>query len=281
MPYPVPSNTTASAGPVSPCSARHAAAWAWWCCTPTSSASCSRAQRVDEVVGVQVVGDHSGSTPASRGRARGRPGRLGSAGSESRSPRWGERNASSPRATQKVLLSSAPAATRGAVAATGSGSASGAKPRERRIGKRRPHDRVLAAAVDRPVVGQERVGDAAEPLARVLVVECDRLVGAVAARHHERAAEVAESRWCSGVYGSITPSHGVPGATDGATGASARGAASTIGRAASAAARARPARARPSALRVGGHDRERLLVAVLASRSRATAASLAASQARW
>ena len=56
--------------------------------------------------------------------------------------------------------------------------------------ERRPDDRVLAAAVDRPVVGEEGVGDLAEPPPGVLVVDRDRLVGAVAARHHERHADV-------------------------------------------------------------------------------------------
>ena len=66
---------------------------------------------------------------------------------------------------------------------------------------------------------EERVGDAAEPLARVVVVEGDRLVGAVAARQHERPRRGrAQSRWWSGVYGSITPSQGEPGATDGGDG---------------------------------------------------------------
>ncbi len=52
------------------------------------------------------------------------------------------------------------------------------------------HDRVLAAPVDRAVVGEERVGDPTEPLARILVVERDRLVRAVAAGEHERPAQV-------------------------------------------------------------------------------------------
>ena len=34
---PVPSKIAPTAGPVSPCSARHAARCAWWCCTPTCS----------------------------------------------------------------------------------------------------------------------------------------------------------------------------------------------------------------------------------------------------
>ena len=65
--------------------------------------------------------------------------------------------------------------------------------RRRRITPRPAHregganDRVLAATVDRPVMGQKGVGDPGEPPAGVVVVERDRLVGAVAARQHERA----------------------------------------------------------------------------------------------
>ena len=51
-------------------------------------------------------------------------------------------------------------------------------------------DGVLAAAVDRAVVGEEGVGDVAEPLARFVVGDRDGLVGAVAARQHERPARV-------------------------------------------------------------------------------------------
>ena len=78
--------------------------------------------------------------------------------------------------------------------------------------ERRAHDRVLAAAVDRPVVGEERVGDPAEPLAGLVVVERDRLVRAVAARHHERRRRSRRAAdGGAACTGSITPSHGLPG----------------------------------------------------------------------
>ena len=148
-----------------------------------------------EVLGVQVVRDRlAPRRRASRGRGRCRCGTRGRRARVSRSPRCGERNASCPRATQNVLFSSAPTARSGRAARTGSGTASGANPRERRIGKRRADDRVLAAPVDRTVVAEERVGDPAEPLARLVVVVGDRLVRAVAARHHERSAEVGEQQ---------------------------------------------------------------------------------------
>ena len=58
--------------------------------------------------------------------------------------------------------------------------------------ERAADDRVVGARRDRAVVDEEGVGDAAEPLARVVVGERDRLVGHVPARQHERHARVHE-----------------------------------------------------------------------------------------
>ncbi len=60
--------------------------------------------------------------------------------------------------------------------------------------KRRADDGVLAAAMNRPVVCEEDIGDLAQPFARFAVLERDRLVRAVAARQHERSAEVGEQQ---------------------------------------------------------------------------------------
>ena len=134
-------------------------------------------------------------------------------------------------------------------------------------------DRVLAAAVDRPVVGEERVGDPAEPLARLVVVERDRLVGAVAARHHQsgrrsrRAADGAAA--CTAASRRAT---GVPGATDGATGASGRRRTSTIGRSRDAEQRRLVRRRRSaSALGLAVITANGLSSRCLRARSRATA----------
>ena len=108
----------------------------------------------------------------------------------SRSPRCGERNASRPRATQNVLLSCAPAATTGRARGDRQRHGAGREPARAPKRELRADDRILAAAVDRPVVGEERVGDVAECGARVVVVEGDRLVGAVPARQHERPSRV-------------------------------------------------------------------------------------------
>ena len=60
--------------------------------------------------------------------------------------------------------------------------------------KARAHDGVFAAAVDRPVVCEEGVGDPAQPRPSVVVVERDRLVRDVSARQHERAADVGREQ---------------------------------------------------------------------------------------
>ena len=81
----------------------------------------------------------------------------------------------------------------GAPAAMGSGIESGAKPRERRIEK-------LAATTEssqRRWIGRSWLRSASaipsEPIPRIVIGEGDRLVGSIAARHHQRPAEtVAE-----------------------------------------------------------------------------------------
>ena len=92
-------------------------------------------------------------------------------------------------ATQKVDLSSAPAATSGRGDESGSGE--GANPRERRTGKLRR----TTESSQRRWIGRSCVRNAsaipAEPAAGLVVLEGDRLVGEVPARHHERPAEVA------------------------------------------------------------------------------------------
>ena len=53
---------------------------------------------------------------------------------------------------------------------------------------------VVRARVDRAVVEEHEVGDPGQPLERVGVLVRDRLVGDVAARHHERLAGVGEQQ---------------------------------------------------------------------------------------
>ena len=93
------------------------------------------------------------------------------------------------------------------------------------------------------------------------------------------------SRWCNGVYGSITPSSGSPGATASATDASCRRGASTIGRRGEVElrrpSRRRARRAAAAASRSADHDRERLVVAGLAAAQLAHGFASVASTARW
>ena len=52
------------------------------------------------------------------------------------------------------------------------------------------HDRIVGARLDRTIVEQEEIGDARQALASFVVAIGDRLVGHVAARHHERLGGV-------------------------------------------------------------------------------------------
>ena len=92
-----------------------------------------------------------------------------------------------------MLFSSAPTATI-------ERSPAGERQRQRRVPARAPdreggaNDGVLAAAVDRPVVCEEGVGDPAQPRPSLAVLERDRLVGDVPARQHERTADVGREQ---------------------------------------------------------------------------------------
>ena len=70
-----------------------------------------------------------------------------------------------------------------------------ARPAQRqRPPARDPQHRVVGARLDRPVVEHERVGDGVQPLERVVVLVGDRLVGDVAAGHHQRLADVGQQQ---------------------------------------------------------------------------------------
>ena len=131
-------------------------------------------------------------------------------------------------ATQNVDLSSAPTATSGRGVRSGSGL--GAYPRERRSGSSRrttesSHRRWMGRSCDR--------NSSAIPASRPRASSSSNAIGS-----SERFPLVItsarptswSSRWWSGVYGSITPSHCVRGATEAATGAPGRRRSRTIGR---------------------------------------------------
>jgi hypothetical protein len=71
---------------------------------------------------------------------------------------------------------------------------------------------------DGAVVDQEQVGDGAEAFEGFVFVGADRFVAEVAAVATTGNPSAERSRWCSGVYGSITPRLGLPGAADVANG---------------------------------------------------------------
>ena len=112
---------------------------------------------------------------------------------------WWPATTSSPRVTATVLFSSR-ADGEDRCAATGT-AAPWARARTRATGAApgggvpvAPHDRVVAADVDRPVVGEQAVDQRAQPGRGVVVVVGDRLVAEVAARHHERSADAGQQQ---------------------------------------------------------------------------------------
>ena len=89
----------------------------------------------------------------------------------------------------------------------------------RHVTRPHPHDAVVVARHDLPVVDEHRVGDRGETLGGVLVRDADRLVAGVPAGHHERtiaprAAADGGAAWRA----ASRPCRTNPGATDGARG---------------------------------------------------------------
>ena len=167
------------------------ATWAWWCCTATfGGLRPGEGVAGRGVVRVQVVGDHLGPDPeealqpldllleGARGLevvevadVRTQPGLVA-------------------RGQAERVLEVRPAGEdrppHGPAQADGPGHVP-ARPAEDR-GPARDHarDRVVAAVLDLAVVGQEEVGDAAEPGERLAVLHRHRLVRQVPRGHHQR-----------------------------------------------------------------------------------------------
>ena len=143
---------------------------------------------------------------------------------------------------------------------------------QHRAAAERPGHRVVGPDVDGPVVGQERVGDALQRLPGLVVAVDDRLVGDVSAGQDDRAGHgLRAAGGAAACTGSMTPSWRLPGAVAGATAVpgSARQQHDRAGRA------GQQGRGRGVDLgqfrgrgQVGGHDRERLVLAVLARAQR-------------
>ena len=100
--------------------------------------------------------------------------------------------------------------------------------RARAVGNGAQHA-VVAACDDDAVVHEQGIGDAGKPPDGLMVAGDQRLASGIRARHHQnhrvrrsepcapagRPAASWNSRYCSGVYGSIAPSQARPGATPG------------------------------------------------------------------
>ena len=56
---------------------------------------------------------------------------------------------------------------------------------EERVPLEHPDDRIVAEGMDIPVMGQEKIGNSGKPFVGVIIPECDRLVGQIAACHHQ------------------------------------------------------------------------------------------------
>ena len=192
---------------------------------------------------------------------------------------WCETHARPSRASANVFLSSAPTASSGG--ASGTANVDGTNPRERRT--IRP-PRTTESSV-RVWIGRS----------------CSRKRSAIPASRSSASSSVnaigssdtfplvstsgtptsASSRWCSGEYGSITPRSRERGATDGATRASGRRGAITIGRSRHVSG------VRPDPISEAAMPASRTMSAngrssrCLRARRRATAVSSSARQARW
>ena len=193
---------------------------------------------------------------------------------------WWPTQARSPLARQKVFFSSAPQASIGRAAATGSRRLVGTNPRERRstcvVGApARETTRITESSV-RMWIGRswtrKSVGDRPEPLQCLGVAVGDRLVGDVAAGHHQRPTGVGEEQVVERRVGQHQPELGRargdrrPRAPrPAAAGRGRSGARGSPSSSASAGPSSTSSARRPE---VGDHHRERLLLAVLARAQR-------------
>ena len=116
-----------------------------------------------------------------------------------RSPMWCETQArAAAREAERALELGAAREHVARGEATGSASTLGTAPRERRSGSGRPRATRSTESSVRVSIGRSwsrnDVGDAGQPLERVVVLVRDRLVGDVAAGHHQRLADVGEQQ---------------------------------------------------------------------------------------
>ena len=202
------------------------------------------------------------------------------------SPTCAETCASLPSVRQNVFFSSPPTAST-ACPRTPRSTGSGANPRERRIGSSRPSTTRTTESSHGTWIGRSWSSTAsASAGSRSAASAAVKQMGS-----SERLALVitstppsASSRWCTGVYGSSTPSHGLSGATASASAAPGRLRSNTTGRAGEVSTAASASSISASARAA---SRSRTITAnglpprALRARTVATAASDVASHARW
>ena len=186
---------------------------------------------------------------------------------------WWLATTSAPRVTAIVLLSSAPTARMGRLAATDSGIGSGrqAAGAAQHLGapaRDRPDDGVVAADVDPAVVAEHAVHERRQAGERVVVLVGDGLVAEVAARHHERPAHASQQqvvqRRVRQQHAELRQPGGHAGGHRGARPGGARARSGGPGAVSAATAASVEHAEVPGGGEVGHHHREGLVVACLA-----------------
>ena len=251
-------------------------------------ASRSSAYFVERYPGCRSWATISGATSKSRSKCATPSSNARSVSALRGSPMWCETQARAPLVRQNVLLSSAPQAWIGG-AASGSAIPEGTYPRERRnvSDEPPPITRTTESSV-RVRIGRSCSSTrSAIPVNRASASSSSKAIGSsetlplVITRGTLMSAS---SRWCSGVYGSITPSSRARGATVSVTAAPGLRGASTIGRSRERSSRSSSA---PSTTSSAAAATSRTISAnglssrCLRARSVATARSSAATHARW
>ena len=122
-----------------------------------------------------------------------------------RSPRCADRNACPSRTTQTVALSAGPHAS------SGTGGGDRQRDRQRDVPARAPqrhrttcghrHDGIVRAGGDAPVVHEERVGDASQPVQRLVVVADQWLTRDVGTGEHQRPGHHSHQQGVQGRIG--------------------------------------------------------------------------------
>lgn len=208
------------------------------------------------------------------------------------SPTCADSHALRPSPRQNAFFRSPPTASAGRTG-TGSATGSGAYPRERRSTTGSPSQTRTTESSHGTWIGRSWVNHASASAASrsrasaspVTIGSPDTLPLVItSSRGPGGSPGSPSSRWCSGVYGSITPRSGPPGATSSQTGTPGRRRSNTTGRSGPVSSSASNA---PTCASGSTPARSRAITAnglrprALRDRSSATAPGFAASHARW